>query len=208
MIIKAKHHIFIYPFFRFYTIYKIKKHFHKIVIHSDFKDRQLPLLVVSNHMSWWDGFWLNYLNAKLFHRKFHFMMLENQLLRYWFFQFAGGYSIKKGARSIGETLSYTSGLLEDNQNMVLIFPQGEIQSLYTSDFQFERGLESILRQTISPVQILFVANLIEYFSRPKPSCYIYVSEYKNKSHEIKSIQSAYNDFYNRSKSKNLEIKDV
>jgi 1-acyl-sn-glycerol-3-phosphate acyltransferase len=112
--------------------------------------------LVSNHLSWWDGFWAMYLNIKLFHRKFYFMMLENQLKKHMFFNRTGGYSIKKGSKSIIETIEYTAHLLSDKQNLVLLFPQGEIQSLYTHVFRFENGIGHIMKKLTGKAQIIFL----------------------------------------------------
>jgi hypothetical protein len=53
------------------------------------------------------------------------MMLEDQLKRYWFFKYTGGFSVKKKSKSITETLNYTQELLSDGKNLVLIFPHGQ-----------------------------------------------------------------------------------
>jgi 1-acyl-sn-glycerol-3-phosphate acyltransferase len=208
MIIKAKHHKIIYPFFKNYANWKIKKHFHKVHIQGEYEEKHLPLLIISNHFSWWDGFWLNYLNTKLFRRKFHFMMLEEQLRRYWFFKYTGGFSVRKSSRSIVETIKYTSELLSDSRNIVLMFPQGEIQSLYTRSFNFEKGVESIINNTANEIQILFVANLVDYFSNPKPCLFVYLTEYKSDNFQIGKIQSSYNRFYEQCLSENQKLRDL
>jgi len=136
--IKAKHHIFIYPFFKWFTVRKLKSTFNKIEIIGTCKDENLPVLVIANHISWWDGFWVMYLNMQKFHRKFYFMMLEEQLRKHWYFNFTGGYSVRKSSRSIIDTLNYTAELLEHSSNMVLLFPQGRITSMHNQEIKFER----------------------------------------------------------------------
>ena len=79
MIYKASHHRVIYPFLQLYSLWKIKINFHRVFVSGDFEEKGLPVLLISNHISWWDGFWVVYLNIKLFHRKFYFMMLEEEL---------------------------------------------------------------------------------------------------------------------------------
>ena len=208
MIIKAKDHKFIRPFFRKYTNWLIKRNFYKVIIHGSYEDKKLPLLILSNHMSWWDGFWLNYLNTKIFRKRFHFMMLEEQLRKYWYFQYTGAYSVKKGHRSVLETLSYTSELLSDKENLVLIFPQGDIASLYTRYFKFGKGIETILNAAAGKVQVLFIANLLDYFSNKKPSLFIYINEYLSESFTADGLQSAYNVFYENCLNENQKIKQV
>ena len=193
--IRANHHFLINPFFRRYSIRKIRRHFHEVTIEGSVQDRGLPILLLSNHVSWWDGFWATWLNEKRFHRKLFFMMKEEMLRKHSYFQKAGGYSVKKGSRSIVETLNYTAELLADSRNLVLVFPQGRIESAYTPSFRFAKGIESILRKTKNEVQIIFLANLVDYFSNPKPGLYMYMREYSDVTQDILALESEYNAFY-------------
>ena len=204
MIIKAKHHWFIYPFFKFYAVYKISRHFIKVEINGEFEEKGLPVLLISNHLSWWDGFWAMYINVKLLHRKFHFMMLEEQLKRFSFFINTGGFSVRKGTRSVIESINYTIELLSDSNNMVLLFPQGKISSIYDQSFIFERGIEHILKGIKGKVQIVFMANLVEYFSKEKPSLFIYLKEYSQAEYKTKKMQEDYNKFYSECIADNIK----
>lgn len=195
MIIKAQHHPIIYPFFKYYTRWKILRNFKSVHLSGDYSEKRLPVLFIANHVSWWDGFWVFYLNLKLFKRKFYFMMLEEQLKKYSFFIKSGGYSVKKGNRSILESIRYTAEILEESGNAVLMFPQGEIQSVYQSSFTFEKGLEKILEAVDNPIQIIFIVNLTDYFSEPKPGLYIYYKEYKDVKSGVVMLQKEYNSFY-------------
>ena len=68
--IKAKHHFVIYPLFKWLTRLLVKRNFKKIVVEGKFEDNGNSILVIANHISWWDGFWAEYLNIRVFHRKF------------------------------------------------------------------------------------------------------------------------------------------
>jgi len=208
MIYKATHHFFISPFFKLYTLWKIRRNFYAVYINGEFHEKQLPVLLISNHLSWWDGFWAMYLNIKLFHRKFYFMMIEEQLKKYMFFNKTGGYSIKKGSRSIIETIEYTVHLLADQNNMVLLFPQGEIQSLYTQSIRFENGIGHIMKKVTGSIQIIFLVSLVDYFSNPKPGLYLYLKEYTGKDYTKESLEKEYNRFYANCISENIHIKEA
>lgn len=203
MIIKARHHWIVSPFFKFYAVYKIRRHFSDVIITGDIQQKDLPVLLISNHVSWWDGFWAMYINLKLLHRKFHFMMLEEQLKRFSFFINTGGYSVRKGARSVLESIDYTIELLSDKRNMVLLFPQGKITSMYYQSVKFERGIERILKGVKGKVQIIFMANLVDYFSREKPTLFIYLKEYNLSDHSLDNVQQEYNTFYSEAVSENI-----
>ena len=195
MILKASHHPFIYPFFRFYAFWKIKRNFHNVSISGEFNDKNLPVLLVSNHISWWDGLWAMYLNLKLLHRMFYFMMLEEQLKKHIYFNKTGGYSIAKGTRSIIETLEYTAELLSDPANLVLIFPTGKIESMHKQVHRFESGIEHILRKVTNEIQILMLVNLVDYFSHPKPELFMHIKEYKGSDFRSGTLQEEYDRFY-------------
>ncbi len=197
MILKAKHHPIIYPFFQKYVHWKIKKAFNSVIIDGNFLDRNLPVLVISNHSSWWDGFWIYILNHRLLKRKFHFMMLEEQLKRYWYFNYCGGFSIKKNSKTIFETFNYTVELLNDSNNLVLIFPQGKIQSMHNHRIEFEKGIERIIKKLDNEISILFVVNLIDYLSNPKPTLYQYIEEYNYDEFDFDDFKESYQNFFQR-----------
>jgi len=195
MIIKSKHNYFIYNFIKLYTRYKISRNFHKVYIHGNYCEKKMPVILLSNHVSWWDGFWAMYLNIILFKRKFHFMMLEDQLRKYSFFKYCGGYSVKKNSRSMIESLDHSIDILSEKNNLLLLFPQGQINSLYKSYFKFERGIEKIIASVRDNVQVIFIVNLVDYFSMPKPTLFMYFKEYEDPGIETEKIEKAYNVFY-------------
>jgi 1-acyl-sn-glycerol-3-phosphate acyltransferase len=205
MILKAKHNFIIYPFFKWYAGYIIKRHFADIKIIGHIHHENKPVLLVSNHISWWDGFWAMYINLNVLHRKYHFMMLEEKLRKFWFFNYTGGFSVNKKSKSIVETLNYTSELLTDSGNMVLVFPQGEIQSLHNQNLVFEKGLERILKNKQNDIQVVFLVNLVDYFSNRKPGIYFHIQEYTDVRFDMKSIQENYNLFYAQSVEKQKNI---
>jgi 1-acyl-sn-glycerol-3-phosphate acyltransferase len=207
MIIKSKHHFLVYPLYRIYTLIKIRLNFHKVEIAGEFRDKNLPLLLIANHISWWDGIWIMYLNIKRLNRKFNVMMLEHQIKNYRITGMVGAYSVKKRSRTIIETLNYTSELLSDNRNMVLMFPQGEIQSVYKGQIKFEKGIERIIKENRDKIQVLLIANLIDYFSCEKPTLFIYLKELETKEFTLEAIENEYNSFYSGSISQNIHKSD-
>jgi 1-acyl-sn-glycerol-3-phosphate acyltransferase len=193
--IRAKHHFFIYPFFELYSLIKIKLNFSEVHILGELNLSNKALLIIANHISWWDGFWIVYLNLKKLHRRFHFMMLREQLEKNWYFKYAGGYSVEKKSRSIIESLEYTAGLLNNPRNMVLMFPQGEINSMQEQEIIFEKGIQRIMEKASGEVQIVFVANMIDYFSTPKPGLYMHIISYSGNLFDKNTLESEYNVFY-------------
>ena len=194
--IKANHKPFFVWFFKLYSKYMIKRHFHTVLWKSEVTRKNKPVLLIGNHFSWWDGFIANYINHKIFQKKFHVMMLEEQLQNRMFLNKAGAYSIRKNSRSAIEALNYTRELLEHTENLVTVYPQGKFYSVYKFPFAFETGMDSILKNTGSELQIVFYAALVDYFSHRKPVLTLGIKEYGGDS-QIKNIEQAYNDFFEK-----------
>lgn len=192
MIIKARHHWFYYPFFRWYSRRMPRSDFKEVILHSRVTDRGLPILMLGNHISWWDGFLAQYINLEYFNRKVHIMMLEEQLVNRMFLNKTGAYSIKKGDRSAIESLDYTAELLGDPGNMVILFPQGKIHSLYDVPVNFETGWFRIFDKINGPVQVVFFIILIDYFSSRKPSLHIYLYDYDYRDRSLEDINRDFN----------------
>ena len=178
----------------------IHRHFSHVEIVRDVEvsdDRSILLL--SNHTSWWDGFWHLFLNMKVFKKKFHFMMLEEQIKKHWYFNYTGGFSVNKSAKSMVETIQYSAELLSHPDNMVLMFPQGKIGSIHKQSFDFERGVQKIIEKTDrSQVQILFLVNSIDYFINKKPILFHYITEYKESDTDYLALEKSYTAFYKKS----------
>ena len=194
--LKSRHHFIVYPFFQHYTRYLLRTRYHTVSIENHFADNGNAVLLIGNHVGWWDGFWAMYLNLKVLKRKFHFMMLEEQLMRYRFFNYTGAFSVDKGSRSVVESIRYASELLNDSKNMLLMYPQGRLHSMYEHHFQFEKGIERMLKNRERKVQVVFSANLVDCFTEPKPSLSIYTENYEG-AFTVEALEQAYNDFYTR-----------
>jgi len=198
MIFKSKHHPILYSFFKhIFASLSTGMYFNKVIFSGTFSDRGKPVFVVANHLSWWDGIWIMYFNIKKLNRKFHFMMLENMMLKNKLANQVGGFSVKKGSRSIVETLNYTAELLNSNENMVLVFPQGKIESLYTPYIHFENGYNNILKKVPADAQIVFLVNLVDYLSNIKPTLSMYFKEYENVNLDANKMEDNYNHFYSQ-----------
>ena len=200
MIIEAKHHCVIHPIFKLFSRVMINRHFSQVVVvgNVDVKNDR-SILLLSNHTSWWDGFWQLYLNMRVFKKKFHFMMLEEQLRKHWYFNYTGGFSVKKSARSAVETIQYSAELLSHPSNLVLLFPQGKVESIHKHAITFEKGVEKILERTDrKSVQIVFLVNSVDYFINRKPILYHYTKEYCGDSINHRDIEQQYNAFFKES----------
>jgi len=193
--IKSRHRPFFAWFFRYYSRLMIQRYFREVTIHGSLDDQGLAVLLIGNHFSWWDGFIANLINSRVFRRKFHVMMLEEQLRSRMFLNKAGAYSIKKGSRSVIESLSYTADLLSKKDNLVVLYPQGEFESVYRVPVSFEKGIGTAISKVQNKIHLVFYAALVDYFSYRKPSLSIYLKEIPQElALDPADLESAYNAF--------------
>ena len=173
----------------------IKKDFKEIVLHQEENfDENKSTILLPNHISWWDGFWLYDLNRKIWKKKFHLMMLESELSKHKIFSNIGAYSINPGSRSVIETLNYTQQLSRVKENLIVIYPQGKIFSQQIDNIQYQSGIKRLL-QKIEDSDIYFVSVFVNYGSNRKPT----VDVFLKRSLNIESIENEYNDFYSHAK---------
>lgn len=178
--IEANHRQFFVRFINIYTRVNLWLSFRRVIVEGDTAvPDDKPLLLIGNHFSWWDGFIACYLNYSLWKRKFHVMMLEEQLKTRMFLNKAGAYSVRRGSRSVIDSINYSSRLLKERSNMVVIYPQGEISSLYNFPVKFERGTERIIRGAGPGITVLFYVALVDWFSSKKPTLTIRLRKFDN-----------------------------
>ena len=151
-------------------------------------------MLIGNHISGWDGFWTLYLNKHFIGKRFHVMMLEEQLSKRKPLSKVGAYSIIPGSRSVIDSINYTAQLLENGQNCVVLYPQGKINSMYQSQIGFEKGIEKILAKSPS-VQVLFYVALVDYFSEPKPLLTFYLKEIDYQKYTSEALNALFQQFY-------------
>lgn len=176
----------------------IRWHFREVVIKNEMPSPGRAVLLVGNHWSWWDGFIACYINQKVFRKKFHVMMLEEQLRPRMFLSKAGAFSIRPGARDMVDTLQYTAALLGDDHNMVAMYPQGSFNSVHDPVFRFEKGVSVVDKKSRAAYSLVFCAALVDYFSHRRPGLTIYLEEAERTlAGDHRALEAAYNDFFSR-----------
>ncbi len=195
-----KNNWFMFSFFSWYISRRVTKHFYQVEFNNVEVDPNESVLLIANHFSWWDGFLFFHLNKLLLKKKFHVMILEETILKHAFLKYVGAFSVSKGSKSIVETLKYAGNLLNDPQNLLLIFPQGNLSSNFTDTLNFEKGLGKIIEISQKKFQYVFAAAFTEHFSQPKPTAFIYLkTEEAANFAGLANVQSAYQEHYNQSK---------
>lgn len=179
------------------------------IIHSDFKqlwfdepsfDSNRPILLLANHFSWWDGFLMFQMNRKLFKKRFHVMVTEENYRNVWFLKYLGAFSVSRHSKDMIRSLEYAGTLLNDNDNLVLIFPQGKLYSSHVKQVEFEKGLIKVINSSERKFQYVFAASFVDYFENRKPSVRCYLNCWEGAEFtSLQLIKSAYNKHFELSR---------
>jgi 1-acyl-sn-glycerol-3-phosphate acyltransferase len=189
--IKARYHPAWLWFYSSWFRVLQKIHFRKIsVICDDIFPEGQSVLLLQNHFSYYDGYWSMYLCNQVFRRRFHVMMLEEELAKRMFLTRCGVFSVRKNSRELMESLQYASELLKDPKNVVTIYPSGEIISHHRQNFEFQQGFARLAGDSL----VVFAVVLIDHFSQARPEIRIYLNNYSGER-KAKAIESAYHSFY-------------
>ncbi len=205
--IRPKNNPIIYWFLRNYVIWRVGKHFHQLLFNSIDVDKNRSILLIANHYSFWDALVLFCVGDQLFKKKFHIMLLEETSRKEPFLKYGGAFSVNKNTKDILLSLDYAAKLLDDPNNLVLIFPQGRLYPNFTADIYFEKGVQRIIDKARGKFQLVLAAAFIQYFKHIKPTATVYLKTenviYAGKS--ITELQNAYQQHFNASKQLQTEI---
>jgi 1-acyl-sn-glycerol-3-phosphate acyltransferase len=185
----------------------VERNFHEVKFDHTAVARDKAVLLLANHFSWWDGFLMYYLNHKLLGKKFHVMILEDTARQISFFKYMGAFSVNKNSRDMIASLDYAAGLLNDSQNMLLIFPQGKLYSNFTDKMVFQKGLMKIMSGVQNNFQLIFAATFIEYLKYKKPSVNVYLKTLSESLtyKDIDELATAYQQHYDSAKQLQTQI---
>jgi hypothetical protein len=169
--IKAKHQKWARFIFDYYIDNLLRKNFANYYLINNYPDidDNFNMVFTPNHISWWDGFFIDYVIKKSSNRKMYIMMLEEQLKRYWFFQKLGAYSVNPDSiSSLLTTVRYTRELLKNPEMLAVIYPQGTIESFEKRPLTIKKGLKLFIENIPNEIAIIPVAFKIQYFNEMKP----------------------------------------
>jgi len=205
--IRPQKNSLIHWFFHHYLLWIVGRNFHEVKLKHSVVNTDKAVLLLANHFSWWDGFLMYYVNHKLLGKKFHVMILEETMRQVSFFKYMGAFSVHKSSRDMMASLNYAADLLNNPQNMVLVFPQGKLYSNFIDQVAFQKGLMKIIGGARQNFDLLFAATFVENFKHKKPAATVYLKNitgnlaYKS----IDELREAYQQHYNSAKQLQTEI---
>lgn len=127
-----------------------------------------PVLVVSNHCSWWDPIWLLALSNRLIEADAYAMMDAKNLERLPFFAKVGAFGVDRtrpddGARAV----RYAARLLDTPGKVLFVFPQGEERASTQRPLGFLGGSAAIAR-VARRASVVPMAVRYEHGGEPRP----------------------------------------
>jgi 1-acyl-sn-glycerol-3-phosphate acyltransferase len=132
-----------------------------------------PLLLMANHVSWWDGFLLREVHRLLRpDRPLHVVMAGPELARHGYFRHLGAVPLAPGRLGARGLLRTLEGLREREPDLVVgYFPQGRIWPSWRRPLGF-RGGGAWLADRLGPATVLPVGLHVEPLNRSAPSAFI------------------------------------
>ena len=131
-----------------------------------------PVLVVSNHTSWWDPLVALHVSTHMLGMAGHAMMDAKNLRRLPFFALVGGFGVELGNSKDGAAvIRYAAELLDAPKNLVWVFPQGAERPIHERPLGFRRGAGEIAR--IAPkAKVLPIGLHYEFGGMERPTLWV------------------------------------
>ena len=137
-----------------------------------------PLLLVANHVSWWDGFLLREVQRALRPGSvLYTLALERELREHPVLRFTGGIGVEPAspASILGALRCFEQKRHEFPHAVFAYFPQGCIAPSFKRPLAFRRGVELFAR-ALAPLTVLPVAIHIEPVTSLAPTAFVTIGE--------------------------------
>ena len=135
----------------------------------------MPVMLVANHVSWWDGFLLREVHRRLRPRApFHVVMAAPELRRHPYLRLLG--AVPLGATRLGprRLLGDLEARVAARPDAVVgYFPQGRIWPSHRRPLGFSRGA-AWLAGRLAPLAVVPVGLHLQPLTRPAPAAFVSV----------------------------------
>jgi 1-acyl-sn-glycerol-3-phosphate acyltransferase len=134
--------------FNWYSRYYLRQHFNSVRISREgitsesSKSPNLPIVIYSNHASWWDPLVWMIIKSEFFPSYRSYMPIDAESLnRYKFFGKIGFFGVEQGTiRGAAYFLRTSHAILREPGNILAITPQGRFSDVRNRPLQFKTGL--------------------------------------------------------------------
>jgi len=153
-----------------------RRRFNKMIINEMPIKPGHSYILMCNHFSFLDGFLAIYLCLNGIHKRqalngFFIMSLKKQMQKHKWLKYLGAFSIAPGSPSMEESLNYAAEILSKPGNLLLYYPQGNLESAHIRYIEFKDGLSLIVPKIEGNCQLIWCSIIMEYFESTKPSVY-------------------------------------
>lgn len=167
-------------FFAGHARSRIHASFGAVVVHGLERTRALgrerPLLLVANHVSWWDPLVILHASQHLLEVDGHAMMNAANLRRLPFFGLVGAFGVDLASASDGAAaLRYAAKLLDRPGRAAWIFAQGEERPANVRPLGFRPGAAAI-RRVARRAAAVPVAIRYEHLASERPTLFLSFGE--------------------------------
>ena len=137
----------------------------------------LPVLLVANHVSWWDGFLLREVHRRMRpDAPLHVVMTEGELRRFPIFRWMGAVPLSDGRLAARGLLRDMEARASARRDAVFAyFPQGRIWPSHRRPLGFRPGV-SWLASRLAPIAVVPVGLHLEPLTRPGPAAFVSVGK--------------------------------
>ncbi len=123
-------------------------------------------------------------------------------------KYFGCFSIAPGTATVNESLAYAAELLSKPGHLLLMYPQGNLESLHVRDIVMKDGINHIVPQIKGDCQLLWSSNMVEYFESLKPSVYFHMLDCgTNKDFNFEELGQKINTHHKASIKKQFRFTD-
>lgn len=161
--------------FDYYLKWNFKKHFSGFYLKNppQFENLKGPFLMVSNHLSWWDGFFFFEIQRRLLPQaKIYTVALEKTCIENPILTKMGVLPLKPESpgslRALLRTLEQLRDQVPASDLALVFFPAGRIQPSFQFPIQFKKGVKAIAK-ALGPVTVLPSSIHIEPMTQKKPA---------------------------------------
>jgi len=188
-----------------------RRRFNKMVISEAEIKPNHSYLLMCNHFSFWDGVWAIYLTLNGIHKQqavtgFYIMSLKRQMEKNWWLKYIGAFSISPGPRSVEESLTFAAEILSTPGNLLLFYPQGNLESSHVRHIEFQQGVATIVPKIQGNCQLVWCSILTEYFESLKPSVYFNMLDCGDNHHfDFETLKQQVNEHHLLSIKKNIRF---
>jgi 1-acyl-sn-glycerol-3-phosphate acyltransferase len=170
-VIPARHWPLFARAFAWYAERLLRGHFRALHVRGSLPPVNEPLLVVAQHVGWWDPLVFFHLSRVRFVGKHYVMMEEANLRQFPFFGWLGAFSLDRRARGAAlPSVRYALARLREPGARVWIFPQGALQPADFRPLRCEPGAGWLAART--ETLAVPVALRYEFLESQRPEIFV------------------------------------